>query len=130
VGVSRERFESGLTYEQWKAQMTRNRERHDANEQGLPLTEADLAPFKNLPHKVNVLMLAEDWCGDVIANTPIVGRIASEVDTLNLRVFLRDQNEDLMNQYLKEGSISRSRPSSSSTSSSTSWGAGSSGRRA
>jgi hypothetical protein len=48
-------------------------------------------------------MLAEDWCGDVIANTPIVGRIASEVDTLNLKVFLRDQNEDLMNQFLKEG---------------------------
>jgi hypothetical protein len=103
VGISRERFESGLTFEQWKAQMTRNRERHDANEQGLPLTEADLAPFKDLPRKVNVLMLAEDWCGDVIAYTPIVGRIASEVDTLNLRVFLRDQNEDLMNQYLKEG---------------------------
>ena len=103
MGVSRERFESGLTFEQWKAQMTRNRERHDANESGLPLTEADLAPFKNLPRKVNVMMLAEDWCGDVIANTPIVGRIASEVDTLNLKVFLRDQNEDLMNQYLKEG---------------------------
>ena len=103
MGVTRERFESGLTYEQWKAQMTRNRERHDANEQGLPLSEADLAPFKNLSRPVNVLMLAEDWCGDVIANTPIVGRIASEVDTINLRVFLRDQNEDLMNQYLKEG---------------------------
>jgi hypothetical protein len=103
VGVTRERFEQGLSYEQWKAQMTRNRERHDANETGLPLSEADLAPFKNLPKKVNVLMLAEDWCGDVIANTPIVGRIASEVDTLNLKVFLRDQNEDLMNQFLKEG---------------------------
>ena len=103
MGVTRERFEQGLTYEQWKAQMTRNRERHDANEQGIPLGEADLAPFKNLPRRVNVLMLAEDWCGDVIANTPIVGRLASEVDTLNLRVFLRDQNEDIMNQYLKEG---------------------------
>jgi hypothetical protein len=103
VGVTRERFESGLSYEQWKAQMTRNRERHDANEQGLPLSEEDLAPFKNLSKPVNVLMLAEDWCGDVIANTPIVGRIASEVDTINLKVFLRDQNEDLMNQFLKEG---------------------------
>jgi thiol-disulfide isomerase/thioredoxin len=103
VAVSKERFDQGLTYDQWKAQMTRNRERHDANEQGLKLSEADLAPFKSLEKPVNVLMLAEDWCGDVIANAPIVGRIASEVDTLNLRVFLRDQNEDLMNQFLKEG---------------------------
>jgi hypothetical protein len=83
--------------------MTRNRERHDANEQGLSLSEADLASFKRLPRPVNVLMLAEDWCGDVIANTPIVGRIASEVNTLNLRVFLRDQNTDIMDEYLKDG---------------------------
>jgi thiol-disulfide isomerase/thioredoxin len=103
VGVTRERFEQGLTYDEWKAQMTRNRERHDANEQGLTLSEADLAPFKSLPKKVNVLMLAEDWCGDVIANTPIVGRIAQETGALNVRVFLRDQNEDLMDQYLKDG---------------------------
>jgi hypothetical protein len=103
VGVTGERFEQGLTYDEWKAQMTRNRERHDANERGLQLSDEDLAPFRNLPRPVNVLMLAEDWCGDVIANTPIVGRIASEVDTLNLRVFLRDQNEDLMSQFLKEG---------------------------
>src|SRR4029078_9852814 len=89
--------------ESWRPQMTRSRERHDRNEQGLPLSEADLAPFKGLKKPVNVLMLAEDWCGDVIANTPIVGRIAAPGDTLTLRVFLRDQNEDLMNQYLKEG---------------------------
>ena len=103
MAVTRERFESGLTYDQWKAQMTRNRERHDANERELQLSADDIAAFKKLKKPVNVLMLAEDWCGDVIANTPIVGRIAQEVGTLNLRVFLRDQNEDLMDQYLKDG---------------------------
>lgn len=103
MAVTRERFERGMTYEEWKAQMTRNRERHDANERGVELSDADLAPFRSLPRRVNVLMLAEDWCGDVIANTPIVGRIAQEVDTLNLRVFLRDQNEDLMSLYLNQG---------------------------
>lgn len=101
--VTRERFETGLTYEQWKAQMTRNQERHNANERGVQLGEAELAPFKRLPKPVNVLMLAEDWCGDVIANTPIVGRIASETGTLNVRVFLRDQNPDIMDAYLNRG---------------------------
>jgi thiol-disulfide isomerase/thioredoxin len=103
VAVTRERFESGLTYDQWKAQMTRNRERHDANERDLKLSADDIAAFKKLKKPVNVLMLAEDWCGDVIANTPIVGRIAQETGALNVRVFLRDQNEDLMDQYLKDG---------------------------
>jgi hypothetical protein len=50
-----------------------------------------------------VLVLAEDWCGDVIANLPILGRIANEAGTLDLRVFLRDENDDLMSQYLNKG---------------------------
>jgi hypothetical protein len=103
VAVTREQFESGLTYDQWKAQMTRNRERHDANERELQLSADDLAAFKALEKPVNVLVIAEDWCGDVIANVPLVGRIAAESGKLNVRVFLRDQNEDLMNQYLKDG---------------------------
>ena len=103
MGVTREQFESGLTYEQWKSQMTRNQERHDANERELNLSADDLAAFKSLKKPVNVLAIGEDWCGDVIANLPIVGKIAAESGTLNLRVFLRDQNEDLMNQFLKEG---------------------------
>jgi len=103
VGVTRERFESGLTYDQWKAQMTRNQERHNANEAGLKLNDDDLKAFKSLKKPVNVLAIGEDWCGDVIANLPIVGKIAQESGTLNLRVFLRDQNEDLMDQFLKDG---------------------------
>jgi hypothetical protein len=103
VGVTREQFEQGLTYDQWKAKMTRNQERHNANERDLKLSADDIAAFKGLKKPVNVLAIGEDWCGDVIANLPIVGRIAAESGTLNLRVFLRDQNEELMNGFLKEG---------------------------
>jgi hypothetical protein len=50
-----------------------------------------------------VLVLAEDWCGDVIDNLPILGRLAAESGKLNLRVFLRDQHLDLMERYLNRG---------------------------
>ncbi|HEU5366984.1 MAG TPA: thioredoxin family protein [Ktedonobacterales bacterium] len=103
MSVTRERFEQGLTYDQYKAQMTRNQERFAANEQQLALDPADLAAFKNLPQPLNVLAIAEDWCGDVINNLPILGRLAAESGKLNLRVFLRDQNTDLIDQYLKDG---------------------------
>jgi hypothetical protein len=103
MGISRERFQQGLTYEVWKTQMTRNRERFDENERGAPLTEQDLAAFRALPRPLHVVVLAEDWCGDVVANLPILGRIALETGRLDLRVFLRDQNLDLMDQYLNEG---------------------------
>lgn len=103
--VTRERFDSGMTYDEYKAQMTRNRERFEANERGLQLSPDDLKAFRRLPRPLNVLVIAEDWCGDVIANTPIVGRIAAESGRLNLRVFLRDQDPDLMDLYLKDGSF-------------------------
>jgi hypothetical protein len=103
VAVTRERFEQGISYQQWKDGMTRNQERFEANERNAPIDDADLEAFRALPKQVNVLVLAEDWCGDVIANMPILGRIAGEVDTLNLRVFLRDQNLDIMDQYLLRG---------------------------
>jgi hypothetical protein len=50
-----------------------------------------------------VLVLAEDWCGDVIANLPVLGRLAKESGKLDVRVFLRDQNDDIMERYLNQG---------------------------
>lgn len=101
--VTRERFEQGMTYDEFKAQMTRNQERFAANENALVLDPATVDVFKRLPRPLNVLILAEDWCGDVIDNLPILGRLAAESGKLNVRVFLRDQNPDLMDNYLSRG---------------------------
>lgn len=103
VAVTAERFEQGLTYEQYKAQMTRNQERFEANERLVTFDPEDLAAFTALKQPLNVLVLAEDWCGDVIDNLPVLGRLAAESGKLNVRIFLRDQNLDIMDQYLKEG---------------------------
>ena len=101
--VTQERFDQGLTYEAYKAQMTRNRERLEANEQGMELPQAELAFFQQLPKPLHVLALAEDWCGDVINNLPVLGQLAAASGKLNVRIFLRDQNLDLMDQYLNQG---------------------------
>jgi hypothetical protein len=101
--VTRERFEQGMTYDEFKAQMTRNQERFAANERNLVLEPADVEAFRRLPGPLNVLVLAEDWCGDVIDNLPILGRLAAESGKLNLRIFLRDQHLDLMERYLNRG---------------------------
>ncbi|GIW08089.1 MAG: hypothetical protein KatS3mg060_2894 [Dehalococcoidia bacterium] len=101
--VTPERFAQGMTYDEFKAQMTRNRERLEQNEERLEIHPEDLAAFRNLPRPLNVLVLAEDWCGDVIDNLPILGRLARESGKLNVRIFLRDQNLDLMDQWLFQG---------------------------
>ena len=103
MSVTKERFAQGLSYEAYRAQMTRNQERFLANEQAVALDANDLAFFANLPEPIHVLAIVEDWCGDVINNLPVLGRLAEVSGKINLRVFLRDQNLDLMDQYLKEG---------------------------
>jgi hypothetical protein len=103
MAVTRERFEAGMTYDEWKAGMTRNRERFETLEGRVEILPEDLAAFRRLLTPLNVLVLAEDWCGDVINNLPVLGRLAAESGTLNLRIFLRDQHPDLMDQYLNQG---------------------------
>jgi selT/selW/selH-like putative selenoprotein len=92
-----------MSYADYRAQMTRNQERFDETEKSVQLSADDIAFFRALPKPLHVLVLAEDWCGDVIANLPVLGRLAEASGKLDVRVFLRDQNLDIMDQYLKEG---------------------------
>lgn len=103
MAITRERFESGMTVEQYKAQMTQNRDVFERNEASATLRPADVAFFHDLPQPINTLVITEDWCGDALANVPVLAKLAQETGKLHLRLFLRDQNLDLADQYLKEG---------------------------
>lgn len=102
MAVTRQDFESGLTYEAFKAQMTRNQDRLIANEDRVRIDPADLEAFRTLPEPVKVMAIAEDWCGDVVANLPVLGRLAAESGKLDVRVALRDST-DLIDSYLNGG---------------------------
>ena len=92
MAVTREQFNAGMTYDAYKAQMTRNRDQVEQNEKDLELKAEDVEALKSLPQTVNVMALAEDWCGDVVANLPVLGKLAAESGgKLNVRVHLRDQ---------------------------------------
>jgi hypothetical protein len=101
--IDRARFATGLTYDQYKDQMTRNRDRVEANEARVVIDPEDLEAFRSLNRPIHVLALAEDWCGDVVANLPVLGALARDSGTLEVRIFLRDQNPDLMQRYLNQG---------------------------
>jgi hypothetical protein len=106
MAVTREQFESGMTYDAYKAQMTRNREQVDQNEKDLELNPNDVQAFRDLPQTINVVALAEDWCGDVIANLPVLGKLEQASNgKLNVRIHLRDQEPgtQIMDQYLNKG---------------------------
>jgi hypothetical protein len=53
-----------------------------------------------------LLVIAEDWCGDASNTVPIISRLVDQVPELELRIVLRDQNPELMDQFLTNGSRS------------------------
>ena len=53
-----------------------------------------------------LLVIAEDWCGDASNTVPIIAKLVDSAPGLELRVILRDENPELMDQYLTNGARS------------------------
>ncbi len=100
--ISQERFAEGLTAQQFVDQMTRNQERFQQNLETTSaiFTDEDRKFFTK--HPVSIAAIAEDWCTDVIQFLPPVIKLTEAYD-LPLSIFLRDENHDLIDQYLKQG---------------------------
>jgi len=107
------RFEQGLTYADFLAQAAVNRDKFEDNYNHPVLTEEDLAFFRKaaaLPHGPRkLLVIGEAWCGDVYRELPTAVRIA-EASGMELRIFLRDQNPDIMDEFVSNSGKSRAIP--------------------
>ncbi len=53
-----------------------------------------------------LLVLSEDWCGDASNTVPVLARFAEDVPGFELRILQRDENLELMDRYLTNGSRS------------------------
>ncbi len=49
------------------------------------------------------LVLMESWCGDGAQTLPILNKMVSFLPNTDLKIALRDQNDDLMNEFLTNG---------------------------
>jgi hypothetical protein len=54
----------------------------------------------------HLLVLSEDWCGDAVNTVPVMAKLAELAANLDLRVLRRDENLDLMDAHLTDGSRS------------------------
>ena len=101
--VTKERFKQGMTYQQYLDQMTANKDKFLEQLAAVHVSPDDRAVFTNRKDKLNVLVITEDWCGDAISNFPVLAKMVDGAPNVEVRVFLRDQNPDLMDQYLNRG---------------------------
>ncbi len=50
-----------------------------------------------------LLVIAESWCGDVAQNLPVIWKLSEINPRLDLRIILRDENDNLMQNFLTDG---------------------------
>jgi hypothetical protein len=103
VPLDAQRFAKGLTWKDYMAQMGDTRARTEDNYAKSVLTEDERKFFGTVTRVPYVLMLAENWCGDVHRNSPLIAHISEAMPNCELRVFLRDQNTDLRDTFLNNG---------------------------
>ncbi len=123
--ITKEQFESGYTYQEYRNLIDKklaqgqttgpttdssylehtkmNVHRMNRWDKKIELNEALKTQLENIPCPVNWLLLSEGWCGDASQNVPFLNKMAEASDNINLRILLRDEHLDIMNQYLTNG---------------------------
>jgi hypothetical protein len=101
--VTKERFDTGMTVSQYLDQMTMNKERLLAALKSITSSPGNEHILERRAGTRRILVITEDWCGAAIASLPYVIKLVEGAPEVEMRIFLRDENPDLMDQFLKEG---------------------------
>ena len=81
-----------------------NEARMNRLEKTIKISEDVISKLQNLNNHYIWLVISEGWCGDAAQILPILNKMALSSDKrIDLKVVLRDDNEELMNQYLTNG---------------------------
>jgi len=62
--------------------------------------------IESFNEKVTWLVITESWCGDAAHIMPVINRVAELNDNITFKTVIRDDNEELMNLFLTNGSKS------------------------
>jgi hypothetical protein len=116
-------FEKGISYDFYLEQLERkaasgdtegyakyipqNFQRSRRIAKTLHLSDELQTALSALPHKLYWLVISELWCGDASQTLPVIqaAQIASN-GKIDLRIVYRDENPDLMNAHLTNGTRS------------------------
>lgn len=114
---------NGISYNQYKIKMAEDlalnkdmqtreyihlnqRRMHRVEKTYLP-SEAIGKQLKDLRHKIYWLVITEHWCGDASQVLPVLNTVAEFSEgKVELKLVYRDQNDELMNTYLTNGTRS------------------------
>ena len=105
----RNRFESALPFPAYLETVARNEELWHGLYDRVRVPAETVEEARAIPGTWHLLALSEDWCGDAINILPVLFRLTEALDRMELRVLTRDDNLDIMDAHLTNGT-SRSIP--------------------
>jgi len=83
---------------------TLNEARMNRLEKTIKISEETITKLQNLENHYIWLVISEGWCGDAAQILPIIDKMANASNKkIDLRIVLRDENEELMSHYLTNG---------------------------
>lgn len=95
-----DRWEVGLTYEQFVRQSTE----HCALWTGVYRTAQvpawAVTEAADIGVRFRLVVLAEDWCGDATNTVPVIAKWVEQTPGIEMRILRRDQHPDVMDRYL------------------------------
>lgn len=83
-----------------------NHKRMERLDKTIKISQETITHLKEIKEPQTWLVLTEGWCGDAAQNLPVINKIAQENDNIQLKVLLRDENLELMDAFLTNGSRS------------------------
>lgn len=69
----------------------------------LKVSEEATTSLKNLTKKYIWIVISESWCGDAAQSVPMLNKMAEVTDKVEMKIVFRDQNLELMDQFLTNG---------------------------
>lgn len=70
------------------------------------ISDENVSKLNSLSKEYIWLVLTEGWCGDAAQILPVLNKMAVSAHQIELKIILRDENEDLMNSFLTNGTKS------------------------
>ncbi|MGG4461615.1 thioredoxin family protein [Brevibacillus porteri] len=99
------KFRTGLKPQAFVESMTKNQDTYQNWSDAFSWEdEQDRAFFASLQHRddLRCLILAADWCGDVVRNLPVVLHALKETD-MPVEMMVMEEHLDLMDEFLTMG---------------------------
>lgn len=90
-------------YHEFVREAVASRELWKAMEQIARVPEWAIAAARGSGEKFNLLVLAEDWCGDGSSTIPYLAKLATLTRSIEVRVLRRDEHPAVMDRYLTDG---------------------------